>query len=75
MKPEAQWLEFMIEVEPQIVCPYCGSPNQLDPALLCCGEVHAETQYWYLGELLNDIELAVAFRNWLKIKYPALGVE
>ena len=24
------------------VCPYCGSPVQIDPHMGCCGEVHHE---------------------------------
>lgn len=32
----------IVIVSAQVECPYCGKPNQLDPAFECCGEVHAE---------------------------------
>lgn len=33
---------FHEKQQPAIVCPYCMEPNQLDPPLPCCKEVHAE---------------------------------
>lgn len=28
--------------EVEILCPYCGKKNQLEPPIGCCGEVHSE---------------------------------
>lgn len=42
----------------KILCPYCGKPNQLDPPLLCCGEMHAEKFYFADDEnFWNEHEL------------------
>ena len=49
--------QFKNSLETTIACPYCGDPNQLDPALLCCGEVHAQLFYIVGDELVDERDL------------------
>lgn len=50
--------ELLDSLDRVVVCPYCYRHNQLDPPLLCCGEVHAE-EAWETedGEIIRDSEL------------------
>jgi hypothetical protein len=62
---------FMETLEETVVCPYCGDSNQLDPPLLCCGEVHAE-RAWRVDDedetFLMEHELSAACDVWAKRK-------
>lgn len=58
--------QFLDTLDKTIVCPYCGAENQLDPPLLCCGEVHAEEAYIDENEeVILASELKEAFQSWL----------
>ena len=60
-----QWYEANIEAT--IICPYCGDPNQLDPPMVCCGEIHAEEALLDSnGEIIAESELNKAFEKWLE---------
>jgi hypothetical protein len=62
--------EFLATLEPGIFCPYCGEPNQLDPPMLCCGEVHAE-EGWFNAddEALRSDEFDDALKEFTKLKF------
>ena len=62
---QALYALFLSELDTAILCPYCGDENQLDPPLLCCGEVHAE-QFYILGDdILEGIALQREYESWL----------
>jgi hypothetical protein len=54
---KSQFYTFKASLDTTIACPYCGEPNQLDPALLCCGEVHAQLFYVIGDELIDERDL------------------
>jgi hypothetical protein len=58
---------FLSTLNKTIACPYCGDDNQLDPPLLCCGEVHAQEFYTDKdGDLLYDKQdLNKLYMEWL----------
>ena len=63
--------KFESELEQTVVCPYCMEPNQIDPPLLCCHEVHAEEcQMIPLNDgdwaFLDEEGKAEAFKMWLE---------
>lgn len=60
---------FMETLESVVVCPYCMEPNQLDPPLCCCSEVHA-TEAWEQpnGEILLEDDLNSAAIEWMQAK-------
>jgi hypothetical protein len=67
-EPTEELIEaFKATLEKIIVCPYCGKHNQLDPPLLCCGEVHAE-EAWEDedGEIYLEADLLSAATDWKK---------
>lgn len=64
----AEFKEFMSTLTKVVICPYCGEPNQLDPALLCCGEVHAEEVYDNGEETFTADCLEREFKDWLAAK-------
>lgn len=57
---------FLEECERGIFCPYCGSPNQDDPVLGCCGEVHATEMLEHpdVG-VFPEEDLEEEFQYWL----------
>jgi hypothetical protein len=59
---------FIDSLDTEIACPYCGEPNQIDPPMLCCGELHAEKFYVINEDLvgMQDIRMINrAFEKWL----------
>jgi len=66
--------EFMDTLQEVVVCPYCGDENQLEPAIQCCGEIHAEKAYKDEdGDIYMDSELDELFAHWLKSRKVSDG--
>lgn len=62
---------FLSELETVVACPYCGTEKQLEPARLCCGEVHAQTYYLINGDLVDPMELSSHYETWLEARKNA----
>lgn len=75
MKHSDAYRAFLATLKKEIICPYCGKLNQLDPPIECCGEVHAEEVYDNGDEIFTSNCLEKEFSKWLSAKesYTSTG--
>ncbi len=69
----SEYKAFLNTLTKEVICPYCGNPNQLDPPILCCGEVHAEEVYSDGEETFTENCLEKMFQKWLASNEAAIA--